>query len=210
MLNFFVVGPLALWAQYRVAQRQERIRSTRKTSIAEAADGGLVWIEGTAHPGDDGAFRTAWTGRSAVWARVSIEAQTRGAGWLCRLKEKEERDFVIEDPCGATARVVVGGELEVYCHVSDVTVFPLYAEIDPKLVEFIQARGWSLDEIRGGLAFTGVLRVTEECILSGEPVRVRGTVTRMASSPDAYRGGTAPAITLEAKGGDGLFVTDRG
>src|SRR4051812_43475617 len=88
--------------------RRKRIMST-PTSPIRQAPGGLVEVKGRIVPSEQGVLQTPFSGRHAVWARITVQERRqrgRSSYWATIINEVDARSFFVDDGSGELARVL--------------------------------------------------------------------------------------------------------
>ena len=181
--------------------RRRRILDTPTTKIAQAPASGLIEVDGVIAPSEQGAFQAPFSGRWAVWAKVSVE-EHRGSGknarWVTILSEVAERAFLVDDRSGEIARVMPEGA-NVILETQRVASSGTFQDAPPHLAGFLASRGISTQ----GWLFNKALRYQEQLLMPGDHLYAIGPCRRDASGQQgAFRDGPQGQLVLFAMPGD--------
>src|SRR6185295_5997503 len=92
----FLIGVIVTLTNLKNYQRRQRIIATPTSPIAQAPGNGLVEIKGRIAPSEQGIVQTPFSGRPAVWCRVTVQ-ELRSSGrsryWHTLLTEVDGRPF---------------------------------------------------------------------------------------------------------------------
>jgi len=175
-ITSIVVAVRAL--QMRV--RRNRVLSARLATIADARDGELVIVRGTAR--GQSLMTTPVTGKNALWTRIMVRGEVARPGLLrftTLLRQVQGQTFVVEAEGGqfsvatANARVVLAPERIERSYTPEGEV------IEERLLPLFRkhSAGELKDAVVEDKAFVD-LRTFEEAILPGDEVHVIGIARR--------------------------------
>ena len=183
----FVIGVVVTLSNIKNFQRRSRIIATPTSPIAQAP-GGLVEIKGRIVPSEQGVLQTPFSGRHAVWCRVTVE-ELRSSGknstWVTVLKEVDQRAFMVDDGSGQLARIEPVGA-NVILDASKVASSGTFNDPPQHLVNFVQARGITTTS---WLGLNKSMRYSEEVLHPQDPLYALGQSRRDPGPPvnDGYR-----------------------
>jgi len=208
----FFVGVIVTLSNLKNWKRRQRIISTPTSPIAQAPGNGVVEIKGRIHPSEQGLVQTPFSGRHAVWCRVTVQ-ELRSSGrnryWHTILSEVDGRPFMIEDGSGQLARVMPQGA-NVVLDKQNVASSGTFNDAAPHLEAFLQSRGL---KSTSWLGLNKSMRYEEEVLAPGEPVYALGPSRREPGPPvhDGYRMVPGSQLVMfHGMGPDGeLIVTNK-
>src|SRR4051812_21378496 len=96
----FVIGLIATLSNLKNFKRRQRIIATPTTPIAHAPGNHLVEIKGRITPSEQGLLQTPFSGRHAVWCRITVQelrSSGRNTYWHTILNEVDARPFLVDD-----------------------------------------------------------------------------------------------------------------
>jgi hypothetical protein len=184
----FVIGVIVVLTNLKNWKRRQRIIATPTSPIAHAPGNQLVEIKGRALPSEQGIIQTPFSGRHAVWTRVTVQelrSSGRNSYWHTLLTEMDGRVFFVEDGSGQMARVMPAGANVILDKVN-VAASGTFNDAQPHLEAFLASRGL---KSTSWLGFNKSMRYEEELIAPGDPVYALGPSRREAGPPvnDGYR-----------------------
>ena len=208
----FFVGVIVTLSNLKNWKRRQRIIATPTSPIAQAPGNGVVEIKGRIHPSEQGLVQTPFSGRHAVWCRVTVQ-ELRSSGrnryWHTILSEVDGRPFMIEDGSGQLARVMPQGA-NVVLEKQNVASSGTFNDAAPHLEAFLQSRGL---KSTSWLGLNKSMRYEEEVLAPGEPVYALGPSRREPGPPvhDGYRMVPGSQLVMfHGMGPDGeLIVTNK-
>jgi hypothetical protein len=176
-------------------RRQERVAQTPTSPIAHTDDTGLVQITGHISPSEAGLVQAAFSGREAVWVRLTLHelvSRPRWATWRQVFTEVDARPFLVADDSGQVARVLPDGATVVLDRqhirrngtlepptLGDRMLTFASGATAPHLDAFLEARGIKRTGPLGHKNF----RYEEELLAPGDPVIVLGPSRRDPGQP---------------------------
>lgn len=184
----FVVGAIITLTNLKNWRRRQRILSTPTSPIAQAAGNGLVEVKGRIQPSEQGMVQTPFSGRYAVWCRVTVQ-ELRSSGknsyWHTLLAEVDARPFMVDDGSGQLARVMPHGA-NVILDKLNIASSGTFNDAAPHLEAFLMSRGL---KSTGFFGFNKSMRYEEEVLAPGDPLYALGQSRREAGPPvhDGYR-----------------------
>lgn len=176
-------------------RRRKRILSTPTSAIVQAKGDGLVEIKGRIEASEQGLVQTPFSGRLAVWCRITVQ-EHRSSGkssyWHTILSEVDERPFLVDDGSGQLARVLPTGAT-VILEKHNVASSGTFNDAPPHLEAFLQSRGL---KSTNWIGFNKSMRYEEEILAPGDNLYALGPSYRAPGPPvhDGYR--MAPSTQL--------------
>lgn len=208
----FIIGVIVTLSNLKNWKRRQRIVNTPTTPIIQAPGNALVEIKGRAVPSEQGIIQTPFSGRHAVWTRITIQelrSTGRNSYWRTLLTEADGRVFMIDDGSGQLARVMPAGA-NVVLEKLNVASSGTFNDAQPHLEAFLASRGL---KSTSWLGFNKSMRFEEELIAPGDPVYVLGPSRREPGPPvsDGYRMIPGSVLVLfQAMGAKGeLLLTNK-
>ncbi len=183
-----LVGVIVTLGNLKNWKRRERIIKTPTSPIAAAPGNGLVEIKGRIAPSEQGLIQAPFSGRHAVWARVSVE-ELRSSGrnryWHTILTEADGRIFMVDDGSGQLARVLPAGAT-VMLDKENVTSSGTFNDALPHLEAFLTSRNLKSTSWVG---LNKSMRYQEELLVPGDTLYALGPSLREPGPPvnDGYR-----------------------
>jgi len=196
-----VIGIISVASSAGDWRRRQRIIATPTTPIAQASGDCVVEIKGKVVAGEQGVFTTPFSGRPAVFCRVTVqEKRSRGKStyWHTVVEEVEARDFYVEDGSGQQARVSPRGANAVLDKQSTATS-GTFNDAPPNLVEFLQARGHATT---GWFGLNKSMQYLEEVLAPGDQLYAIGPSHREAGPPasENYRDSPSSRLVMSSTG----------
>ena len=184
----FVVGVIITLTNLKNWKRRARIIATPTSPIAAAAGNANVEVKGRIVPSEQGVVQTPFSGRHAVWTRVTVQ-ELRSSGkssyWHTLLTEADGRPFMIDDGSGQMARVLPANA-NVILDKQNIASSGTFNDAQPHLEQFLASRGL---KSTSWLGFNKSMRYEEELLAPGDSVYALGPSRRDAGPPvsDGYR-----------------------
>jgi hypothetical protein len=184
----FLIGGILVLTNLKNWKRRSRILNTPTSPIAQAPGNGLVEIKGRIQPSEQGMVQTPFSGRYAVWCRITVQ-ELRNSGknsyWHTILAEVDARPFMVDDGSGQQARVMPNGA-NVILDKQNIASSGTFNDAPPHLEAFLMSRG---KKSTGFFGFNKSMRYEEEVLAPGDPVYALGQSRREAGPPvhDGYR-----------------------
>jgi hypothetical protein len=184
----FIIGVIVTITNLKNYKRRQRIIATPTTPIAQAPGNTVVEIKGRVQPSEQGVVQTPFSGRHAVWCRVTVQElrrSGRSSYWHTILAEIDARPFMVDDGSGQQARVMPNGA-NVILDKQNVASSGTFNDAAPHLEAFLQSRGL---KSTSWLGFNKSMRYEEEVLAPGDPLYALGPSRREAGPPvhDGYR-----------------------
>lgn len=184
----FIIGVIVTLTNWKNWKRRQRIIATPTSPIAQAPGNGLVEIKGRVLPSEQGIVQTPFSGRHAVWTRITVQelrSSGRNSYWHTILTEADGRVFLVDDGSGQVARVMPAGA-NVLLDKQNVAASGTFNDAQPHLEAFLMSRGL---KSTSWLGFNKSMRYEEELISPGDPVYALGPSRRDPGPPvsDGYR-----------------------
>ncbi|MBX3212240.1 MAG: hypothetical protein KF850_09420 [Labilithrix sp.] len=184
----FVVGLIIALTNLKNVKRRKRILATPTSPIVQAPGNGVVEIKGRIVPGEQGLLQTPFSGRLAVWCRVTVQelrSSGRNRSWHTILTEVDARPFLVDDGSGQTARVAPHGA-NVMLDKQNVASSGTFNDAPPHLEAFLQSRGL---KSTSWIGFNKSMRYEEEVLAPNDPLYALGPSRREPGPPvhDGYR-----------------------
>jgi hypothetical protein len=184
----FVIGVIVTLTNLKNWKRRQRIIQTPTTPVAHAPGNALVEIKGRVLPSEQGIVQTPFSGRHAVWTRITVQelrSSGRNSYWHTVLVEADGRVFMVDDGSGQLARVMPAGA-NVMLDKVNVASSGTFNDAQPHLEGFLMSRGL---KSTSWLGLNKSMRYEEELIAPGDPVYALGPSRRDPGPPvnDGYR-----------------------
>ena len=205
----FLIGVVVTLTNLKNFKRRRRIIATPTSPIAQAPGNQLVEIKGRVAASEQGVLQTPFSGRHAVWCRVTVQ-ELRSSGkstyWHTILTEVDARHFMVDDSSGQLARVLPQAA-NVMLDKQNISSSGTFKDAAPHLLAFLQSRGKSSTS---WLGFNKSMRYEEELIAPGDPIYALGPSRRDAGPPvhDGYRMSPGSQLVMFA-GIDELLLTNK-
>ena len=205
----FFIGVIVTLTNIKNFKRRRRIVDTPTSPIAQAPGNQLVEIKGRIAPSEQGVLQSPFSGRYAVWCRVTVQ-ELRSTGkstyWHTILTEVDARPFMVDDSSGQLARVLPQAA-NVMLDKQSVSSSGTFKDPAPHLVAFLQSRGKSSTS---WLGFNKSMRYEEELLCPGDPVYALGPSRREPGPPvhDGYRMAPGSQLVMFA-GTEELLLTNK-
>ena len=183
-----VVGVILTLSNLKNWKRRQRIIATPTTPVAQAPGNQLVEIKGRVVPSEQGIIQTPFSGRHAVWTRITVQelrSSGRNSYWHTLLTEADGRVFMVDDGSGQMARVMPAGA-NVVLEKQSIASSGTFNDAQPHLEAFLMSRGL---KSTSWLGLNKSMRYEEELIAPGDPVYALGPSRREPGPPvnDGYR-----------------------
>lgn len=184
----FVIGIILTLANLKNWKRRQRIIATPTSPIIQASGQGSVEVKGRVVPSEQGIVQTPFSGRHAVWTRITVQelrSSGRSSHWHTLLTEADGRVFMVDDGSGQMARVMPAGA-NVILDKHSVASSGTFNDAQPHLEAFLASRGL---KSTSWLGFNKSMRYEEELIAPGDSLYALGPSRREAGPPvhDGYR-----------------------
>lgn len=173
----FIIGIIVTLTNLKNWKRRKRIIATPTSPISQAPGNGLVEIKGRVVPSEQGIIQTPFSGRHAVWTRITVQelrSSGRNTYWYTLLTEADGRVFMVDDGSGQYARVMPAGA-NVMLDKQNIASSGTFNDPQPHLEAFLASRGL---KSTSWLGFNKSMRYEEEMIAPGEPVYALGPSRR--------------------------------
>lgn len=196
-----VIGIIIIASSAGDWRRRQRILATPTTPISQCTGDSVVEIKGKVVASEQGSFTTPFSGRNAVFCRITVqERRRRGKNtyWHTIIEEIDARDFYVEDGSGQQARVAPRGAKCVLDKQS-VASSGLFNDPPPQLVAFLGSRGITSET---WLGTNKSMQYLEEVLAPGDSLYAIGPSHREAGppQPDAYRNVPASRLVMSGMG----------
>jgi hypothetical protein len=184
----FLVGLILTLTNVKNWKRRQRIIATPTSPISHAPGNGVVEIKGRIVPGEQGLVQTPFSGRHAVWCRVTVQelrSSGRSSHWHTILTEVDARPFMVDDGSGQLARVMPIGA-NVILDKQNVASSGTFNDAASHLESFLQSRGL---KSTSWLGFNKSMRYEEEVLVPQDALYALGPSRREPGPPvhDGYR-----------------------
>ncbi len=184
----FLIGVVVTLTNLKNWKRRQRIIATPTSAIAQAPGNQLVEIKGRIVPGEQGIVQTPFSGRHAVWTRVTVQemrSSGRNSYWHTLLTEMDGRVFLVDDGSGQVARVMPAGANVILDKVN-IASSGTFNDAQPHLEAFLASRGL---KSTSWLGLNKSMRYEEELLAPGDLVYALGPSRREPGPPvsDGYR-----------------------
>jgi hypothetical protein len=184
----FLIGVIVTLTNIKNWKRRQRIIGTPTSPIAHAPGNQLVEIKGRVMPSEQGIVQTPFSGRHAVWTRITVQelrSSGRNSYWHTLLTEMDGRVFLVDDGSGQVARVMPAGASVILDKVN-VASSGTFNDAQPHLEQFLMSRGL---KSTSWLGLNKSMRYEEELLAPGDPVYALGPSRREPGPPvnDGYR-----------------------
>lgn len=199
----FVIGGIVTLINLKNFRRRQRIVATPTSPIAQAPGNGVVEIKGRILPSEQGLLQTPFSGRHAVWCRITIQ-ELRNSGknsyWYTILNEIDCRPFMVEDGSGQVARILPNGA-NVILDKHQIASSGTFNDAAPHLESFLAARGLKSTT---WLGFNKGMRYEEEVLAPHDALYALGPSRRDPGPPvnDGYRMVPSSQLVMFPAGGD--------
>jgi hypothetical protein len=206
----FIVGLIVTLTNLKNFKRRQRIIATPTSAISQAPGNGLVEIKGRIAPSEQGVLQAPFSGRHAVWVRITVQelrSSGRSTYWHTLLTEIDARHFMVDDGSGQLARILPLGA-NVLLEPQNVGSSGTFNDAAPHLEAFLQTRGL---KSTSWLGFNKSMRYTEELLTPGEPLYALGLSRRDAGPPvhDGYRMVPGSQLVMFHGHGEELLLTNK-
>lgn len=206
----FIIGLIVTLTNLKNFRRRQRIIATPTSPIAQAPGNGLVEIKGRIVPSEQGLVQTPFSGRHAVWCRVTVQelrSSGRSTYWHTLLAEVDGRPFMVDDGSGQLARVMPQGA-NVLLDKQNVASSGTFNDPPPHLDMFLQARGL---KTTSWLGFNKSMRYEEEVLSPNDVLYALGLSRREAGPPvnDGYRMVPGSQLVMFHGQGEELLLTNK-
>src|SRR6185369_7796856 len=107
-----LIGIITTVSNLKNWKRRSRIIKTPTSPIAHAPGNATVEIKGRVVPSEQGLVQTPFSGRHAVWTRITVQElrqSGRNSYWHTLITEADGRAFMVDDGSGQLARVMPAG-----------------------------------------------------------------------------------------------------
>ena len=184
----FVIGVIVTLVNLKNWKRRQRIIATPTSPVAQAPGNGLVEIKGRIVPSEQGLLQTPFSGRHAVWCRITVQelrSSGRNTYWHTILTEVDGRVFSVDDGSGQMGRVLPQGA-NVILDSHNIASSGTFNDAAPHLEGFLQSRGL---KSTSWLGFNKSMRYSEEVLGPGANLYALGPSRRDPGPPvnDGYR-----------------------
>jgi len=184
----FIIGVIVTLTNLKNWKRRQRIIATPTSPVAQAPGNALVEIKGRVVPSEQGIIQTPFSGRHAVWTRITVQelrSSGRNSYWHTLLTEADGRVFMVDDGSGQMARVMPVGA-NVMLDKQSIASSGTFNDAQPHLEAFLASRGL---KSTSWLGLNKSMRYEEELIAPGDPVYALGPSRREPGPPvnDGYR-----------------------
>lgn len=184
----FVIGVIVTLVNLKNWKRRQRIIATPTSPVAQAPGNGLVEIKGRIQPSEQGLLQTPFSGRHAVWCRITVQelrSSGRNTYWHTILTEVDGRVFMVDDGSGQMGRVLPQGA-NVILDSHNIASSGTFNDAAPHLDAFLQSRGL---KSTSWLGFNKSMRYSEEVLGPGDNLYALGPSRRDPGPPvsDGYR-----------------------
>jgi hypothetical protein len=191
--TLFIVGVITIATSRSNWRLRQRVIATPTSPIARSGDDEVVEIKGTAVASEQGTLQAPFSGRAAVFCRITVQERRstgKSSHWHTVFEEVHARDFDIEDASGQQARIRT---LNAKCVLDKraISTSGIFDDPPPELVAFLQSRNVDSET---WLGTNKRMQFLEEVIAPGEAVYAMGPAQREAG-PDPYHN-DAPASRL--------------
>ncbi|MBS2015351.1 MAG: hypothetical protein JST00_20860 [Deltaproteobacteria bacterium] len=208
----FVIGVIVTLVNLKNWKRRQRIIATPTSPVAQAPGNGLVEIKGRIAPSEQGLLQTPFSGRHAVWCRITVQelrSSGRNSYWHTLLTEVDGRVFMVDDGSGQLGRVLPQGA-NVVLDSHNVASSGTFNDAAPHLEGFLQSRGL---KSTSWLGFNKSMRYSEEVLAPGDNLYALGPSRRDPGPPvnDGYRMvPSSQLVMFHGMGPDGeLLLTNK-
>ncbi len=208
----FVIGVITTLVGLKNYKRRQRIITTPTSPIGQAPGNGPVEIKGRIVASEQGVLQTPFSGRHAVWCRITVQehrSSGRSSYWATVVNEVDQRPFMVDDGSGQMARIMPQGA-NVILDAQQVASSGTFNDAAPHLQGFLASRGISTTTFLG---FNKSMRYTEEVLSPNDPLYALGPSRRDPGPPvnDGYRMAPSSQLTLFAVPGDAgeLILTNK-
>jgi hypothetical protein len=196
-----VIGCIIVASSAGNWRRRQRIVATPTTPIAQCSGDSVVEIKGKVVASEQGSFKTPFSGRDAVFCRITVQERRsngKSSYWATIIEEIDARDFHVEDGSGQQARISPRGANTVLDKQS-VASSGMFNDPPPQLVSFLTSRGISSETWVGT---NKSMQYLEEVLAPGDSLYAIGPSHREAGppQPDAYRNSPGSLLVMSGMG----------
>lgn len=197
VFSALVIGLVIVASSAGNWRRRQRIIATPTTPIADCTGDSVVEIKGKVVASEQGSFKTPFSGRDAVFCRITVQ-ERRSSGkssyWHTIVEEIEAREFHVEDGSGQQARIAPRGA-NTLLDKQSVASSGMFNDPPAQLVSFLNSRGVSSETWIGT---NKSMQYLEEVIAPGDSLYAIGPSHREAGppQPDAYRDGPGSRLVM--------------
>ena len=201
--TLFFIGVIVGLTGLKNYRRRQRIIATPTSPAAQAPGNAPVEIKGRIVPGEQGVLQSPFSGRHAVWCRVTVlehRSSGRSSYWATILKEIDQREFFVDDGSGQLAKILPHGA-EVILDAQQVASSGTFNDASQHLHAFLASRGHAATS---WLGFNKTMRYTEEVLVPNDPLYALGPSRRDPGPPvnDGYRMSPSSQLVLFAGQGE--------
>jgi hypothetical protein len=193
-------------------RRRQRIIATPTSPIAQCTGDSVVEIKGKVVASEQGSFKTPFSGRDAVFCRVTVQ-ERRSNGkrsyWHTIVEEIDTREFHVDDGSGQQARINARGA-NTLLDKQSVASSGMFNDPPPQLLSFLTARGVASETWIGT---NKSMQYLEEVLAPGDSLYAIGPSHREAGppEPDAYRDAPGSRLVMSGmgKGDPELLISNK-
>ena len=205
VFSALVIGCILIASSAGNWRRRRRIIATPTTPIAECTGDSVVEIKGKIVASEQGSFKTPFSGRDAVFCRVTVQERRsngKSSYWHTIIEEIDARDFHVEDGSGQQARIAPRGA-NCLLDKHSVASSGMFNDPPAQLVSFLTARGISSETWIGT---NKSMQYLEEVLAPGDSLYAIGPCHREAGPPqqEAYRDGPGSRLVMSGMGNGDL------
>jgi len=208
----FLIGIIVTVSNLKNFKRRQRIIATPTSPIIQAPGNGVVEIKGRVVPSEQGLLQAPFSGRHAVWCRITVQELRRSGKssyWHTILTEVDGRLFLVDDGSGQLARVIPMGA-NVLLDKQNVASSGTFNDAAPHLEAFLQSRGL---KSTSWIGFNKSMRYEEELLVPQDALYALGPSRREPGPPvhDGYRMVPGSQLVMfQGMGPDGeLLLTNK-
>jgi hypothetical protein len=207
-----VAGIAVMYGSRANVKRRNRILNTPTSPIAQAQGNAQVEIKGKILPSEQGVVMAPFSGRHAVWCRVTVqEWQQRGrsGSFITIVQEVDARHFMVDDGSGQYARVIPD-RAHMILDEQQVGKSGTFRDANPQIEAFLQSRGLKTTNFLG---LNKNMRYLEELLIPNDNLYAIGASRRDPGPPvsDGYRMSPSSMLVLFHGGTDDneLILTNK-
>jgi hypothetical protein len=201
VFSALVIGCVIVASSAGSWRRRQRIVATPTTPIAQCTGDSVVEIKGKVVVSEQGSFKTPFSGRDAVFCRVTVQERRsngKSSYWHTVVEEIDARDFHVDDGSGQQARISPRGASCVLDKQS-VASSGMFNDPPPQLVAFLSSRGVKSETWIGT---NKSMQYLEEVLAPGDSLYAIGPSHREAGPPqqEAYRDAPGSRLVMSGMG----------
>lgn len=176
-LILLIAGAIGAATNWKNMARRRRVLDTPTSRVCDAPGNAPVEIKGYIVPGEEGMIQTPFSGRPAVWARITVQewrSTGRSGYWATLLDETDARPFYVDDQSGQRARVEPLGAT-IVVDATTIANAGTFNDANPHLQAFLAQRGLTT---QSWLGFNKRMKFDEQALVPNSPLYAIGPSRR--------------------------------